>query len=336
MIKGNVLITGGLGYIGSHCVIELMNQGYRVIIYDDLSNSDSARLNILRGFSSYPITFIEGDVRDIASLKIVMKSHDVNCVIHAAGVKSVPESILDPKKYWDVNVFGSLQVISAMVSVGVKNLIFSSSATIYSLTNKMPVSEESLIGDCISPYGWSKFAAEALFSQCVKASGDINCVFLRYFNPVGADPSGLIRECKAGVGTNFFPAILDSIEGVKDKLLVFGTDYQTIDGTCLRDFIHVSDLATGHVAAIEYMNEKSGICEAFNLGRGQGLSLLQILKKFEQHLNTRLPIEFASRREGDLPVCYADTKKANTILGWHSRYDLDKMVADSLRSIGVS
>ena len=324
----NVLVTGGAGYIGSHTCVELLESGYGVIVIDNLCNSSAKSLERVRELTGKDLTFYEGDVRDEALLRKIFASHDIGCVIHFAGLKAVGESVSIPWKYYDNNLNSTLVLTKVMEEVGMKNIIFSSSATVYSATNLMPLREVSQTGGCTNPYGWTKYMTEQILSGMAFADKDWSVVLLRYFNPIGAHKSGRIGEDPRGIPNNLMPYITQVAVGRLKELSVFGNDYPTPDGTGVRDYIHVVDLAKGHVAAVKFADEHKG-CEVFNLGTGTGYSVLDMVNTFQEVNQVPVPYKIAPRRPGDIAVCYADPAKSAEMLGWKAEYNLADMCRDS-------
>ena len=326
----NVLVTGGAGYIGSHTCIELLNSGYGVIVIDNLCNSNSESLNRVRKLTGKSVKFYEGDVRDEALLTKIFAENSIGCVIHFAGLKAVGESVAMPWEYYDNNLNSTLVLTKVMKKVGMKNIIFSSSATVYTADNEMPLKENSRTGGCTNPYGWTKYMTEQILSGMANADKEWSIVLLRYFNPIGAHESGCIGEDPKGIPNNLMPYITQVAVGRREKLSVFGNDYDTHDGTGVRDYIHVVDLAKGHVAAVKYANANKG-CEVFNLGTGTGYSVLDMVNTFRQVNEVALPYQIVERRPGDIATCYADPAKSRDILGWTAEKTLADMCKDAWR-----
>ena len=324
----NILVTGGAGYIGSHTCVELLEAGYTPIVLDNLCNSSAESLRRVEQITGKPVKFVEGDVRDEAVLDAVFSQYDIACVIHFAGLKAVGESVAKPLAYYENNLCSTMVLCRIMAKHGVKKLIFSSSATVYSGDNEMPLRETSKTGNCTNPYGWTKYMGEQILRDIAKADPDWSVVLLRYFNPVGAHKSGLIGEHPNGIPNNLMPFISQTAVGKRDHLSVFGNDYDTPDGTGVRDYIHVVDLAKGHVAAINYLLQHSGEA-VFNLGTGHGYSVLDMVKAFESVNQVAVPYEIAPRRPGDLATCYADPAKSRDVLGWQAQLDQNDMCRDS-------
>ncbi len=324
-----ILVTGGAGYIGSHTCVELINNGYDIIIADNLSNSSEEAIRRIEGITGKKVNFYKMDIRNREQLSRIFEEHEIDCVIHFAGLKAVGESVLKPLDYYDNNLNSTLAVCEAMGRYGVKRLVFSSSATVYRADNTMPLKEEAATG-CTNPYGWTKYMCEQIIRDAARAFEDWSVLLLRYFNPVGAHESGLIGEDPAGIPNNLMPFISQTAIGRREKLLVFGNDYPTADKTGVRDYIHVTDLAIGHIRAVEYSRNHPGV-EAVNLGTGSGTSVLQMIKAFEQVNGVSVPYEFTGRRSGDLGICYADPSKARRMLNWHTTKSLSEMCADAWR-----
>ena len=324
----NVLVTGGAGYIGSHTCLELLEQGFGVIVIDNLSNSNPKSLERVRELTGKELTFYEGDVRDEALLRQIFASHAIDCVIHFAGLKAVGESVAQPWRYFDNNLGTTLTLTKVMAEVNVKNIIFSSSATVYSGDNEMPLKETSRTGSCSNPYGWTKFMSEQIFQSLAVADPQWRICLLRYFNPIGAHQSGRIGEDPRGIPNNLMPYITQVAVGRRPPLNVFGNDYPTHDGTGVRDYIHVVDLAKGHVAAVAYNTAHTG-CAVFNLGTGTGYSVLDMVKTFESVNGVPVPYKITDRRPGDLAVCFADPGKSAEVLGWKAELGLSEMCRDS-------
>ena len=325
----NILVTGGAGYIGTHTLVELLDRGHDVVVVDNYVNSHPESLDRVREITGKTFPFYEANVCDEAALDRIFDENKVDCVIHFAGLKAVGESCAKPLMYYRNNLDGMLSLISSMRKHDVKRIVFSSSATVYRSDAGMPVDEESPLG-CINPYGCTKFMGEEILRDVAKAEPDWSVVLLRYFNPIGAHESGKIGEDPNGVPNNLMPYITQTALGRLKELHVFGNDYPTPDGTGVRDYIHVVDLAEGHVAAIEYARDHTG-CEAFNLGTGEGYSVLDIVHAFERVNHIKVPYEIAPRRAGDPPTVYAKVGKAETMLHWKARRTLDQMCADSWR-----
>jgi UDP-glucose 4-epimerase len=323
-----ILVTGGAGYIGSHTCVELLNRGMDVVVIDNLVNSSAKSLERVRQITGKDLAFYQKDVRDRAALDEIFEKHDINCVIHFAGLKAVGESVQMPLEYYDNNLFSTVTLCEAMRDHNVKNIVFSSSATVYSSDNTVPFSENSRTGMCTNPYGWTKYMNEQILRDTSKAIDDWAVVLLRYFNPIGAHPSGLIGEDPRGIPNNLMPYISQVAVGRRDHLNVFGNDYDTPDGTGVRDYIHVVDLARGHVSAIEYMQSHRGE-SVFNLGTGVGYSVLDMIKAFERVSGRKIPYEIVARRPGDIATVYASPDKSAELLGWKAQYTLEDMCRDT-------
>ncbi len=323
-----VLVTGGAGYIGSHTCVELIEAGYTPIVIDNLSNSNSESLNRVKQITGKEVQFYEGDVRDEAILERIFAEHEIGCAIHFAGLKAVGESVAMPLEYYDNNLCSTMTLCRVMRKHNVKNIVFSSSATVYSGDNEMPLRETSKTGNCTNPYGWTKYMCEQILRDLAFADKEWSVVLLRYFNPVGAHKSGMIGEHPNGIPNNLMPYISQTAIGKRHHLNVFGNDYPTPDGTGVRDYIHVVDLAKGHVAAVRYMAEHKGEA-VFNLGTGTGYSVLDMVHGFEQANNLKVPYEIAPRRPGDLATCYADPAKSAELLGWKAQYNQVDMCRDA-------
>ena len=324
----NILVTGGAGYIGSHTCVELLENGCGVIVIDNLCNSNPESLKRVQELTGKSLKFYKGDVRDEALLRKIFAENEIGCVIHFAGLKAVGESVSMPWKYYDNNLNSTLVLTKVMGEVGMKNIIFSSSATVYTGDNEMPLRETSRTGSCTNPYGWTKYMTEQILSGMCTADPDWSVVLLRYFNPIGAHESGRIGEDPRGTPNNLMPYITQVAIGRREKLTVYGNDYDTPDGTGVRDYIHVVDLAKGHVAAVKYVLEHNG-CDVFNLGTGCGYSVLDMVRAFEAANGVPVPYVIAPRRPGDLATCYADPAKSAEVLGWKAEKNLQDMCRDS-------
>ena len=326
----NILVTGGAGYIGSHTCVELLNAGYGVVVVDNLCNSNPKSLERVEALTGKKVKFYEGDVRDEALMRKIFQENELSAVIHFAGLKAVGESVAQPWRYYDNNLNSTLVLTKVMGEAGVKRIIFSSSATVYSGDNEMPLRETSHTGNCTNPYGWTKYMTEQILSGMCDADKEWSVVLLRYFNPIGAHESGRIGEDPRGIPNNLMPYITQVAIGRRDHLSIFGNDYDTPDGTGVRDYIHVVDLAKGHVAAVKYVTENEG-CEVFNLGTGTGYSVLDMVHAFEEANGVKVPYEIVARRPGDLATCYADPAKSAEVLGWKAEKNLVDMCRDSWR-----
>ena len=323
-----ILVTGGAGYIGSHTCVELQNCGYDVVVVDNLCNSNPKSLQRVQSITGKTLRFYEGDVRDEALLEKIFQENTIDAVIHFAGLKAVGESVAQPWRYYDNNLNATLVLTKVMERFGVKKIIFSSSATVYSEDNEMPLRENGRTGDCRNPYGWTKYMTEQILSGLATAEPDWSICLLRYFNPIGAHESGCMGEDPRGIPNNLMPYITQVAVGRREKLSVFGNDYDTPDGTGVRDYIHVVDLAKGHVAAVKYVAENTG-CEVFNLGTGTGYSVLDMVNAFNEANGLDIPYVIAPRRPGDIATCYADPSKSEKILGWKAEKNLQDMCRDS-------
>ena len=327
MNKKIILVTGGAGYIGSHTCVALAQAGYRPLILDNFSNSDISILDRLTKLMGKRPTCIQGDIRDAALLKKIFQEHECASVIHFAGLKAVGESVEEPLKYYEVNVTGSLTLLAEMMQAGVQKIIFSSSAAVYGEKEKPPLKEHSSLHP-INPYGRSKLMVEEILEDFHRANPASSIVRLRYFNPIGAHPSGLLGETPSGIPNNLMPYMTQVAVGLRKKLSIFGNDYPTSDGTAVRDYIHVMDLAEGHVAALKKAEESSGLW-TFNLGTGRGSSVLEMVHAFESASGKKIPYEIVARRAGDVPACWADPSAAQEQLKWKATRDLPTMCADS-------
>lgn len=330
MEKKTILVTGGLGYIGSHTTVELINEGFDVIIIDNLSNAEKFMLDRIETITSVRPLFYEQDCGDEKAVQRIFAAHHVDVVIHFAASKSVGESVKKPLLYFRNNLTSLMNVLQSMQDKGVGNLIFSSSATVYGQPEQLPVTEETSFQKALSAYGSTKQIGEEILEK-VTAAGAIQNISLRYFNPVGAHASALIGELPKGIPNNLFPYVMQTATGKLGQLTVFGNDYDTPDGTCLRDYIHVVDLARAHVQACKRLlqQKNKSSFEVFNLGTGNGVSVLQIIKGFEKVSGQKLNYKMGPRREGDAAAVYADTKKANEILGWKAELGLEEMIASA-------
>ena len=323
-----VLVTGGAGYIGSHTCIELMAAGHQVVVVDNLCNSKRESLTRVERIAGQALrAFVQADIRDRAAMRAVFATHDIDAVIHFAGLKAVGESVAKPLEYYDNNVSGTVALCEVMAEAGVKTLAFSSSATVYGDPASVPIREDFPTGPT-NPYGRSKWMVEYLLQDLVVADPSWRIALLRYFNPVGAHESGLIGEDPNGLPNNLMPFVSQVAVGKLAELRVFGGDWPTPDGTGVRDYIHVLDLAQGHVRAIDYLAEHAGLLTV-NLGTGRGYSVLEVVRAFEQASGRAVPYRIVDRRPGDIAQCYADPAHANRLLGWVARRDLAQMCADA-------
>ena len=325
-----ILLAGGAGYIGSHTAVELLAAGHDVVIIDNYCNSSPVAVQRVEELTGKIVPAYQNDVRDRAALLSVMQGHAVDCVIHFAGLKAVGESVQRPIDYYRNNIGTTLTILECMQEAGVTNIIFSSSATVYGEENPVPYVESMRRGSCTNPYGWTKSMMEQIFEDAAKADPALSVVLLRYFNPIGAHASGRIGEDPQGVPNNLMPYVTQVATGRRHHLTIFGDDYPTPDGTCRRDYIHVVDLALGHVKAVEYAAKRTG-CDVFNLGTGTPYSVLEIVRAFERSTGVTVNYEIGPRRAGDLPECWANADKAHVILGWKAERTLDDMCRDAWR-----
>ena len=346
-MKNKILVTGGAGYIGSHTCIALHQAVYDIVVYDNLSNSSREAINRVSTLIGQPIEFIEGDIRDTELLKQVFAEHPFFGVIHFAGLKAVGESVAKPLLYYNNNVSGSITLLEAMAEANVKNLVFSSSATVYGDPEVLPIDETSP-RSCTNPYGQSKLTVEHILEDLAATNEGWNLIPLRYFNPVGAHPSGQIGEDPNDIPNNLMPYISQVAVGKLEKLSIFGNDYPTVDGTGVRDFIHVTDLAQGHVAALNYLQQQVGLKKIgsdkdsfhkgssvgflpINLGTGKGTSVLELVTAFSEVSGQNIPYQFSARRAGDIASCYASADKAKELLGWEAKLSITAMCQDTWR-----
>lgn len=323
----SILLTGGAGYIGSHTCVELLNAGYDVVVVDNLVNSQEEALRRVKKITGKDVKLYVADCCDKKAMNDLFDAESIDAVIHFAGLKAVGESVSEPLMYYRNNLDATLTLCEVMASHGVKKLVFSSSATVYGAPDFSPVPETARLG-CSSPYGWTKFMIEQILRDWAFADKSLSIILLRYFNPVGAHPSGLIGENPNGRPNNLMPNVVNAACGKTKMLHVFGSDYDTPDGTCVRDYIHVVDLAKGHLCALRYADTHTG-AEAFNLGTGVGYSVLDILTTFEKATGKKVPYDMAPRRPGDVPLYYGDPSKAEKLLGWKAEKTLYDMCADS-------
>ena len=325
-----ILITGGAGYIGSHTLISLAKSGYDFIVFDNLSNSSKESIKRVEKIINKSISFEEGDIRDKKALSEVFKKYDIDSVIHFAGLKAVGESVEKPLKYYDNNINGTLVLLEVMAEFNCKKLVFSSSATVYGNPITNPIKESFPTGGTTNPYGTSKYMIEKILEDLYISDNSFKIVILRYFNPVGAHESGMIGEDPNGIPNNLMPYISQVAVGKREFLSVFGGDYDTVDGTGVRDYIHVVDLAFGHVKAIDYLNSKECMEPLFvNLGTGKGYSVLDMVKAFEKACGKKVPYKIVDRRAGDIATCFADPRFAKEILGWEAKKSIEDMCFDS-------
>jgi len=324
----NILVTGGAGYIGSHTCVELLNAGHNVICADNLLNSKYEAIKRVEKITGKTIKFYKVDTTDYEATKVVFEENKIDGIIHFAGLKCVPESISVPLKYYQNNIDSVLVVLSLMKEYNVKNFVFSSSATVYGTPEMLPLTEDSKVGGTTNPYGTTKYFLERILEDVCKSDPSFNVAILRYFNPVGAHPSGLIGEDPNGIPNNLVPYVTQTAIGIRPYLNVTGADYLTPDGTGVRDYIHVMDLAYGHVLAIEKLTLNCGYV-VYNLGTGHGHSVFEVLHAFEKVVGKPIPYKIAPRRPGDIATCYADTTKAKMELGFEAKYSLDDMARDA-------
>lgn len=323
----NVLLTGGLGYIGSHTAIPLLLAGHNVVVLDNLSNSSVDVLSRIAAITGRDAVFFQGDVRNSDLVRSILRDCSINSVIHFAGLKAVGESVIDPIRYYSNNVQGSVSLLEAMNDCSVRRLVFSSSATVYGAPKYLPFDEEHSTG-AINPYGRSKEYVEGILSDVAQSSSEWSFAILRYFNPVGAHESGLLGELPTGIPNNLMPFLAQVAIGRREFLNIFGDDYETLDGTGVRDYLHVMDLAEGHHCALNYIFENSG-CHVFNLGTGVGTSVLELVRAFENASGRAVPFRITGRRAGDLPAYYANAEKAYQVLGWRASRSLNEMCAST-------
>lgn len=325
-----VLVTGGAGYIGSHTSVELLNSGKDIVILDNFYNSCAKVLDRIKELSGREFAFEECDIRDRDGLNKVFEKYDIDSVIHFAGLKAVGESCEKPLLYYENNISGTVTLLEVMAEHGCKNIVFSSSATVYGENNISPLNETMKTGGTTNPYGTTKYFIEQILTDTAKADSDWSVCILRYFNPIGAHESGRIGENPNGIPNNLMPYITQVAEGKREFLSVFGDDYDTPDGTGVRDYIHVVDLAKGHIKALDKIMNEKGVC-IYNLGTGTGYSVLDVVKAFEKASGVKVPYKIVDRRPGDLATCYSNPEKAEKELGWKAEKDLNDMCADSYR-----
>lgn len=325
-----ILVTGGAGYIGSHTVVELQNAGYDVVVLDNLSNASEKALDRVSKITGKPVKFYKADILDRDALNDIFDKETIESCIHFAGLKAVGESVVKPWEYYENNIAGTLTLVDVMRKNNVKNIIFSSSATVYGDPAQIPITEECPKGQCTNPYGWTKSMLEQVLTDIQKADPEWNVMLLRYFNPIGAHKSGTIGENPNGIPNNLMPYITQVAVGKLKELGVFGNDYDTPDGTGVRDYIHVVDLAKGHVKALKKIEENPGLA-IYNLGTGKGYSVLDIVKNFEAATGVKIPYVIKPRRAGDIATCYCDASKAEKELGWKAENGIREMCEDSWR-----
>lgn len=326
----NVLITGGAGYIGSHVAVELLNKNYKVIVYDNLTNSSKISVKRVEEITGKNLIFYEADILDEKKLSEVFEKEKIDVVIHCAALKAVGESVKKPLEYYHNNISGTLSLLKIMRKYSCKNIIFSSSATVYGDPEKVPITEDFPKGICTNPYGWTKSMMEQIMTDLQKSDPEWKVVLLRYFNPIGAHESGKIGEDPQGIPNNLLPYIAQVAVGKLDYLRVFGDDYDTVDGTGVRDYIHVVDLAKGHVLSVDKIDKLEGV-SIINLATGNGYSVLEVLKAFEKVCGKKISYKIVERREGDIAKCFADASKAYEVLGWKAEKGIDEMCEDSWR-----
>lgn len=324
-----ILVTGGLGFIGSHTCVELIVKGYEVVIADDLSNSSMEVLEKIETITGKKPAFCHVDLKDIQGARSIFEAHKVNSIIHFAASKAVGESVENPILYYRNNLVSLMNVLELSKEFGVKKLIFSSSCTVYGQPDKLPVTEETPIKKAESPYGNTKQIGEEVIQDFCLANNDFNAIALRYFNPAGAHDSALIGELPLGIPNNLVPFITQTAAGIREKLSVFGGDYETKDGTCIRDFIHVVDLAKAHIKALEFCDSMEANYDYFNVGTGSGYSVLQVIQSFEKVSGVKLNYDIVARRAGDIEKIFAETSKVNNVLKWKAEKTLDEMMSSA-------
>lgn len=323
-----ILVTGGAGYIGSHTCVELLNEGYEVVIMDNLYNSSQKAVDRIQEISGKTVTFYKTDILDKEGMQEIFDKEKIDAVIHFAGLKAVGESVQKPLEYYHTNITGTLNLCEVMRDHGVKNIIFSSSATVYGDPAQIPITEECPKGTPTNPYGWTKWMLEQILTDIHTADSEWNVILLRYFNPIGAHKSGMIGEDPKGIPNNLLPYVAQVAIGKLECVGVFGDDYDTPDGTGVRDYIHVVDLAKGHVKAINKLSDKDGV-NVYNLGTGKGFSVLQVIKAFEKACGHEIPYQIKPRRAGDIATCYSQCDKAKAELDWEAEFGIEEMCADS-------
>lgn len=324
----SILVTGGAGYIGSHTCVELLEAGYDVIVVDNLSNSSEESLKRVEKITGKRIKFYQSDIADKEAMEKIFKENNISGVIHFAGLKAVGESVQKPLEYYQNNISGTLNMCEVMREHGVKNIIFSSSATVYGDPETVPITEQCPKGQCTNPYGWTKSMLEQILTDIQRADSEWNVIILRYFNPIGAHKSGMIGEDPNGIPNNLMPYVMKVAIGELPHVNVFGDDYSTPDGTGVRDYIHVVDLAVGHVKAIKKIEENPGV-KVYNLGTGNGYSVLEVIDNVSKAVGKEIPYVIAERRAGDIAECYSDAALAKTELGWEAQYGIKEMCEDS-------
>lgn len=324
-----ILVTGGCGFIGSHTCVELLNAGKEVVIVDNLYNSKIEVLDSIKSITGKTCDFYKVDINDESGLREVFSKHKIDAVIHFAGLKAVGESVEKPREYYSNNISGTLTLLKVMNEFNCKSIVFSSSATVYG-NNNLPPFKEGMPTSATNPYGWTKVMQEQILSDIAFADKDMRIALLRYFNPIGAHPSGLIGENPNGIPNNLVPYICKVAVGKLPYLNVFGNDYDTVDGTGVRDYIHVVDLAKGHIAALDYLENNKG-CVTVNLGTGVGYSVLQVVEAYKKASKRDIPVKICPRRAGDIASCYADATRAKELFGWTAQYGIDEMCRDAWR-----
>lgn len=322
-----IFVTGGAGFIGSHACVELLNAGYEVVMVDNFSNSKPETVECIQKITGKPVSFYNVDVRDMDAVRKIFTEHSIDAVIHFAGLKSVPESVQKPLEYYENNLVCTLVLCQAMQEAGCKKIVFSSSATVYGMNNPVPF-KEGMPTSATNPYGYTKVMIERILTDLAAADPQWGICLLRYFNPIGAHSSGLIGEDPNGIPNNLLPYVSQVAAGLRPDVMVYGDDYDTPDGTGVRDYIHVTDLALGHLSAVRYVLEHTGV-EAVNLGTGKGTSVLEIIAAYSEACGRKIPYRIVPRRQGDIPVCYADIGKAKQLLGWEAQRNITQMCADS-------
>lgn len=323
-----ILLAGGAGYIGSHTALALVEAGHEVIIVDNFSNSSPKAIERVEQITGKMVTLYEADVTEKDTVREIVSNYKIDCVIHFAGLKAVGESVQKPIDYYRNNIDTTLTLLECIAEVGIRNMVFSSSATVYGNSGQMPCVENMGRGNCTNPYGWTKYMIEQILEDVAFAYKDMSIVLLRYFNPIGAHESGLIGEDPQGIPNNLMPYVSQVAAGKRDKLTIYGADYNTPDGTCRRDYIHVMDLAEGHVKAVEYAVQHKGI-EIFNLGTGTPYSVLELVQTFEKANGVKVDYVVGPRRSGDVPDVWSDPSKAQAVLGWKAKRDLEDMCRDA-------
>lgn len=330
-----ILLTGGMGFIGSHTAVALLEAGHHVVLFDNLSNADRSVSDRIEQITGRSPVFVEGDIRDVTLMEAVLRREKIDAVIHFAGLKAVGESVSKPIEYYDNNTNGTLKLLEAMRATNVKRLIFSSSSTVYGTPEKLPLTEATPTGKATNPYGRSKLHIEEILADVCRADPEMSVICLRYFNPIGAHPSGLIGEDPNGIPNNLLPYVARVANGRLERLRIFGNDYPTPDGTGVRDYIHVVDLAEGHAAALPYACSHTGWL-AVNLGCGRGYSVLEVVRAFENASGRTIAFEFAPRRDGDIAANWADPSLAEKLFGWRAQRTLEDMCVDAWRFESMS